>query len=113
QGEVWGAAPPVPVDRVDVGGAVLTAGATPSGGLGSSRSVRWANNTASPVNDFIRVTGAGSSCTTACTTNAQYTIRMWETTGAIPRFNNSGAQLTVLLLQNPTDYAINGVAYLW
>jgi hypothetical protein len=38
---------------------------------------------------------------------------MWETTGSIPRFNNSGTQVTVLLLQNPTDYQINGTVYFW
>ena len=113
QGEVWGAAPPIPMDRVDGTGAVLTAGTNPPGGQGSSRSVRWANNTGSQSLDFIRVTGAASSCTTTCTTNAQYTIRMWETTAAIPRFNNTGSQMTVLLLQNPTDYAINGIVFFW
>ena len=113
QGEVWGGAPAVPVDRVDGTGAVLTAGAAPPGGQGSSRSVRWANNTGSQSLDFIRVTGAASSCTTTCTTNAEYTIRMWETTGAISRFNNAGSQITILLLQNPTDYAINGSVYFW
>ena len=113
QGEVWGVAGPLPVDRVDSTGAVLTAGTVPPGGLGGSKSVRWANNTGSQSLDFIRVDGGGSGCTTTCTTNAQYTIRMWETTGAISRFNNSGSQLTVLLLQNPTDYAINGTVYLW
>jgi hypothetical protein len=114
QGEIWAsAATPLPVDRVDGTGAVLTAGTTPPGGLGSSRGVRWANNTGTTSLDFIRVDGSTSTCTTTCTTNAQYTIRMWETTGAISRFNNSGSQLTVLLLQNPTDYVISGTAYLW
>ena len=113
QGEVWGLAGPLPVDRVDGGGTVLTAGAAPPGGLGGSRSVRWANNTGALSLDYIRVDGGGSGCTTTCTINAQYTIRMWETTGAISRFNNSGSQLTVLLLQNPTDYPINGTVFFW
>jgi len=38
---------------------------------------------------------------------------MWETTGAIPRFNNSGSQITVLILQNPTDYTIGGTVFFW
>jgi hypothetical protein len=114
QGELWSSvATPLLVDRVDGAGTVLTAGATPPGGQGSSRTVRWANNTGTQSIDFIRVDGANTTCTTACTTNAQYTIRTWETTGAISRFNNSGAQITVVLLQNPTDYAINGTVYLW
>jgi hypothetical protein len=113
QGEVFGTGGPLPVDRVTAGGSVLTAGGDPPGGLGSSQSVRWANNTALQITDYLRVDGGGSGCTTACTTDSEYTIRMWETTGAIPRFNNSGTQVTVLLLQNPTDYSINGTVYFW
>ena len=32
---------------------------------------------------------------------------------AVPRFNNSGTQVTVLLLQNPTNYTITGTVYFW
>jgi hypothetical protein len=113
QGEVWGLGGDLPVDRVTSAGAVLTAGQDPPGGLGSSQSVRWMNNTALLMSDYIRVDGAGSGCTTACTTDAQYTVRMWDTTGAIPRFNNSGSQITVLLLQNPTHYTINLTVFFW
>ena len=31
----------------------------------------------------------------------------------MPRFNNSGTQVTVLLLQNPTNYTIGGNIYFW
>src|SRR5687768_5111782 len=55
QGEVWGTTGDLPVDRVTAAGAVLTAGAAPTGGLGSSRSVRWANNTAAVATDYVRV----------------------------------------------------------
>lgn len=114
QGELWSnVATPLLLDRVDGTGAVLTAGATPPGGQGSSRTVRWANNAGTQSIDFIRVDGANNTCGTTCTTNAQYTIHMWETTAAISRFNNSGTQQTVLLLQNPTDYPINGTVYFW
>ena len=89
------------------------AGVAPPGGLGGSQSVRWANNTASQVTDYIRVDGGETMCAINCTTDAQYTIRMWETTGAISRFNNSGTQSTILMLQNPTDYAITGIVYFW
>jgi hypothetical protein len=111
QGEVFGTQ--MPFDRVDSLGAVLTAGAPPPGGQGPSISVRWANNTGVQSSDYLRVDGAGTSCTATCTTDTQYTLRMWETTGAIPRFNNFSTQVTVLLLQNPTDYVINGTVYFW
>lgn len=113
QGEVFGTGGALPVDRVNSVGTVLTAGQDPPGGLGSSQSVRWVNNTALQASDYIRVDGGGSGCTTACTTDAQYTIRMWETTGAVPRFNNSGSQITVLILQNPTAYTIDGTVFFW
>ena len=38
---------------------------------------------------------------------------MWETTGSISRFNNTGSQSTVLMLQNPTNYMIAGTVYFW
>jgi hypothetical protein len=101
------------VDRVNAAGSVITAGGNPPGGIGAARSVRWTNNTANQIDDYVRVDGANAACGTACTTDAQYTIHMWETTGSIPRFNNSGTQVTVLLLQNPTDYQINGTVYFW
>ena len=31
----------------------------------------------------------------------------------MPRFNNSGTQTTILLLQNPTNYQILGTIYFW
>ena len=31
----------------------------------------------------------------------------------MPRVNNSGTQITVLILQNPTNSAIGGEAYIW
>lgn len=103
----------LPVDLVDVAGTVLVPGATPPGGLGAARSLRWENATASPRADYVRVAGTDTACGTTCTANTQYTIRMWETTLAIPRFNNSGTQMTVLLLQNPSTYTIAGHVYYW
>jgi hypothetical protein len=81
--------------------------------MGAARSVRWANNTALQVLDYVRVDGVNATCGTTCTTDAQYTIRMWETTASVPRFNNSGSQQTILLLQNPTDYTISGTVFFW
>ena len=54
-----------------------------------------------------------SGCTTDCGQDDVYRLRAYETTYAVPRFNNSGTQITVLLLQNPTNYTIDGVVYFW
>jgi len=81
-------------------------------GVGYTRSLRWANLTAAEVNgEFIRVQSTG--CTTDCGPDDIYRIRAAETTYAVPRFNNFGSQITVLLLQNPTNYDINGSIYFW
>jgi hypothetical protein len=42
-----------------------------------------------------------------------YRVRAFETTYSIPRFNNAGSQVTVLLLQNPAAYAIDGHVWFW
>ncbi len=112
QGAIWGSTN-ASVDRVDDTGTVLTSGNPPPGGLNSSQSVRWANNAGAQSIDYLRVDGNTADCGTTCTADAQYTIHMWETTGAISRFNNAGSQTTVLLLQNPTDYVIAGTVYFW
>jgi hypothetical protein len=52
-------------------------------------------------------------CTTNCGPDDVYFIRGYETTYSVPRFNNSGTQITVLLLQNPTNYTITGNIYFW
>jgi uncharacterized repeat protein (TIGR01451 family) len=81
-------------------------------GAGPSRSLRWANTTASDIEDqSIRVRSAG--CGTDCGPDDIYRIRVYETTYAVPRVNNAGTQVTVLILQNPTNYAIGGQAYIW
>jgi hypothetical protein len=105
--------PPVGIslERVDSTGAVLTSSLPFLGG--AARSLRWENTTAVPVADsFVRVRGA--ACGIACSSEDQYTIRFYDTAYAIPRFNNAGSQVTVLILQNtnPQDF-INGNAYFW
>jgi hypothetical protein len=81
-------------------------------GLNYSQSLRFMNGTASPIdNQFVRVVSSG--CTTDCGPDDVYRLRAFETTQSIPRFNNSASQITVLLLQNPSGYAISGNVYFW
>ena len=101
----------LPLDRIAEDGAtVLGSGAALPGGIGAAKSLRW-QNAATFASEYVRVTGEQSACTTACTTNDQYTIKFFETTGYIARFNNSGSQFTVLLLQNAASYSISGHVY--
>ncbi len=88
------------LDRVDSGGTILGS-ATGISTIGAGRTLRFRNTTAAEItNNYIRVQSAADGCTTTCTTNAEYRIQMRETTLMAPRFNNSGTQITVLLLQN-------------
>jgi hypothetical protein len=98
------------LDRTDGAGAPIQSSVAV--GIGYTRSLRWANDTAAEVNDErIRVMSGG--CTTDCGPDDVYRIRATETTYWIPRFNNAGTQITVLLLQNPTNYTVNATVYFW
>jgi hypothetical protein len=96
---------PPTLSRHDLGGTVLqqavplAIGFLPSG----SSSLRWESVPPFAFQaEAIAVAQVDPpACGTACDATAQYTIRFYETTGVIPRFNNSGSQTTVLLLQNP------------
>ena len=100
------------VQRMDSGGAAVQTAVAVTPGLNYSQSLRWMNTSATEVIDqFVRV--MSSSCTTNCGPDDVYRLRAFETTQSIPRFNNSASQITVLLLQNPSGYAINGNIYFW
>ena len=103
--------PTLAVDRIAPDGSTVLQSSAATG-VGFSRSLRWENTTGSEVNtQSIRVRSGG--CTTNCGTDDVYGIHAFETTYSVPRFNNSGTQITVLLLQNPTNYAITGTIYFW
>lgn len=79
-------------------------------GYGYSKSLRFMNVTGSTVyNQKVRV--ANQSCGTGCGPEDVYSIRFYETTISVPRFNNAGGQVTVLIIQNPTNYTANGIVY--
>jgi len=101
------------VQRVTSDGTTVIQSSAPvTAAMEYSRSLRWANDTATEVTDqFVRVlTGV---CGPNCGPDDVYQLRAYETTYAIPRFNNAGTQITVLLLSNPTNYTINGNIYFW
>jgi hypothetical protein len=104
--------PGLQLDRVGSDGSTVLQSSSAVSGLLFSRSVRWENATASAKeNEYIRVKSNG--CTTACTSNDVYRIRAYDTTYAVARFNNTGTQATVLLIQNPTTAAVAGNIYFW
>jgi Calx-beta domain len=103
---------PVGLDLTDGGTTVLASGVAIGSGTGQSRSLRFRNTTAASI-DTQAVRVQSGDCTTNCSTDDTYRLRAYETTGAIPRFNNSATQVTLIVLQNPTDYTINGSMYFW
>jgi hypothetical protein len=81
-------------------------------GSGSSRSLRWENDSAAVVNDeYLRVRSAG--CTTTCGAEDVYRIQAFDTTMRVSRFNNSATQVTILVLQNPGESTLSGHARFW
>ena len=100
----------VGLDRMASDGSVAQSAV--AAGVGFTRSLRWINATAAAVDtEHVRVQSGG--CTTDCGTDDVYRIRSYETTAAIPRFNNAGTQVTVVILQNPTTDVITGNVYFW
>jgi len=105
-----GDAVPVTLERLAGDNSTVLASAVPVA-VGDSVSLRFENATPLTVtNQHIRVDGA---CAASCGADDVYRLRTFETTYAIPRFNNAGSQVTVLLLQNPAAYPIGGNIWLW
>jgi hypothetical protein len=103
--------PNLSLDRIAADGTTV-AQSSVAVGVGYTRSLRWMNSAAAEVNDeYVREQSTG--CTTNCGPDDVYRIRAAETTFSVPRFNNFGSQVTVLLLQNPTNYSITGNIYFW
>ena len=87
---------------------VLSSGAS----TGTAASVRWENaSVATTDNQHLRVHSTG--CTSGCGADDVYRLRAYETTGSIPRFNNTGGQVTVVVLQNTTSYPVAGHLRFW
>jgi plastocyanin len=99
--------------RVDATGTTTIQSGDPvSTSIDMTQSLRWQNSSANTL-DTERVRVSSSSCPTSCTSNDAYRIRAYETTLAAPRFNQSGTQTSVVILQNPTNYTIAGTMFFW
>ena len=82
--------PLLQLDRVDASGTtVIQSGAPVTNAIDMTQSLRWENATAS-AQDSERVRVSSSSCPTNCTVNDVYRVRFYETTFAIPRYNQTG-----------------------
>jgi pectate lyase len=108
---VSGDASPAVLERLAADNVTVLQTATGTG-VGRARSLRWENASGAVViNQHVRV--RSGDCTSACGPDDVYRIRAWETTGRIARFNNTGSQGTVLILQNPSGQPVAGRAHFW
>jgi uncharacterized repeat protein (TIGR01451 family) len=97
--------------RIDSDGVTVLQNSVLVGGL-SSRALAWENPSGARRDDeLVRVRSLG--CSTGCTASDAYRIRAYETTGRISRFNNSGSQVTLLVLQNVTNRLVAATAWFW
>jgi hypothetical protein len=102
------------LELVDSAGLVLQESEGADFGIAARstiRSLSIENGSQFPSQSFVRVESA--FCTTTCTSQATYELRARETTYAIPRFNNSATQITILLIQNPLPRTVNGNLWFW
>ena len=107
---VSGDVQPFELTRTAPDGNTVVQMATPVGAGFSFRMPMMTSST--PVlNQFVRVRSGG--CGTECGTDDVYQLRFYETTLAGARFNNSGTQITVLLLQNPTELPVDAAIHFW
>jgi len=104
--------PTLQLARLAGDGTTVLQSALGSSAIGFSRSLRITNDSpAAKTGELIRV--ASGACGTGCGPDDVYRIRMRETTGRIPRFNNSATQGTVVILQNTSTETINGTMRFW
>jgi Calx-beta domain-containing protein len=101
---------PIELVRTAADGTTILQTASPVG-VGFSVTLRWLTSTLPVPNEFIRVKSGG--CAKDCGIDDVYRLRAYDTTLAGARFNNSGTQTTVLLLQNPTDDPVDATVYFW
>jgi hypothetical protein len=111
-GSTSGAGPRI--NRVNGGGTILTPPVAPDGSIrygdaAANLAVRWIGG-AVDQRSFIQFEGREFDNPGA---NDQYSIVFWDTTYFVPRFNNSGSQTTVFLIQNASQAAVTGSIFFY
>jgi uncharacterized repeat protein (TIGR01451 family) len=98
------------LDRIASDGSTVVQSS--SAGIGASRSLRWIHSGSLPrADEYVRV--ASNGCPGGCDAADVYRLRFYETTGFVPRFNNSASQITVLVLQNLGGDGLDAEVRFW
>ena len=105
------AVPGLLLERLAADNSTVSQTAAPVG-TGSALSLRWQNTVAATVNgEHIRL--RSPACGTDCGADDVYRMRVYETTFTLARFNNTGSQITVVVLQNPTSQPVDARLHFW
>ena len=95
------------LERIDSGLTVVGTGSDDELAGFRGHSVRWI--AASSEMEYLRVSGPPATNQPA----AAYALEFLDTTYAIPRWNNSASQATILLIQNNKPVAVTGSIYFY
>jgi large repetitive protein len=109
--ETSGDAGALALTRVAADGTTVLQSAVPVG-TGGSLSLRW-QTTAETTDGSEHLRVESAACGSACGPDDAYRMRLYETTLSAPRFNNVGAQATVIILQNASSLPVSGHVFLW
>lgn len=104
-----GAGDALAVDLVESDGTVVATGYSMNPAA-VDRRVTFANNAAT-ANDNQQMRISSAFCNPCTAAASGYTIRLFDTTYNIPRFNNSASQITVLILQNSLSSSVSATAH--
>ena len=99
----------VAVDLVQSDGTTVATGYNMNP-IAIDRRITFANNAAA-ANDDQHIRVSSPYCNPCGAPDSGYTIRMFDTTYNIPRFNNSATQVTVMILQNSSDRSVDTTAH--
>jgi hypothetical protein len=97
------------VDLVESDGTVVASGYSMNP-AGVDRRVTFRNTTAT-VNNDQQMRISSPFCNPCTAPQSGYTIRLFDTTYNIPRFNNSATQVTVMILQNSLNISVDATAH--
>jgi hypothetical protein len=104
------AALPVSLERVQEDASTVVQAGAPVG-TGAARALRWQNTTAATLTQLIRVRSQG--CSNDCGPDDVFRLRAYDTSATFARFNTTGDQETIVLLQNPAATTVNGTLWFW
>lgn len=102
---------PFVLERLDSAGTAVQTGVALTA-LDKSRVLRWLSAAGAATSSETLVVRS-ATCGSFCVSVDRYRLRVFDTTYAIPRFNNSSSQITVLLLQNRSSQAVGGLVHFW